>query len=87
MSQMGIFSGIIGLPLAPVRGVMALSEVIARQVEQERNNPATTRRQLEELEEARERGEISAEEEREAQEEILETRLSTAPSAPTPENG
>ena len=48
---MGIFSGIIGLPLAPVRGiivgpvrgVMALSEVIARQVEQERNNPATTR--------------------------------------------
>ena len=95
MSQMGIFSGIIGLPLAPVRGmivgpirgVMALSEVIARQVEQERNNPATTRRQLEELEEARERGEISAEEESEAQEEILQTRLHTEPSAPTPESG
>ena len=92
---MGIFSGIIGLPLAPVRGmivgpirgVMALSEVIARQVEQERNNPATTRRQLEELEEARERGEISAEEESAAQEEILQTRLSAAPSAPTPEDG
>jgi cytochrome c-type biogenesis protein CcmH/NrfG len=87
MSQMGIFSGIIGLPLAPVRGVIALSEVIARQVEQERNNPATTRRQLEELEEARERGEISAEEESEAQEEILQTRLRPAGVEPTPENG
>ncbi len=84
---MGIFSGIIGLPLAPVRGVMALSEVIARQVEQERNNPATTRRQLEELEEARERGEISAEEESEAQEEILQTRLRPASVEPKPENG
>ena len=84
---MGIFSGIIGLPLAPVRGVMALSEMIARQVEQERNNPATTRRQLEELEEARERGEISAEEESEAQEEILQTRLRPASVEPKPENG
>jgi len=95
MSQMGIFSGIIGLPLAPVRGmivgpvrgVMALSEVIARQVEQQLHDPATTRRQLEELEEARERGEISAEEESEAQEQILQTRLRPASGEPKPENG
>ncbi len=84
---MGILSAIVGLPLAPVRGVIALSEVIARQVDQELHNPATTRRQLEALEEARERGEISAEEESAAQEEILQTRLSAAPSAPTPEDG
>ena len=84
---MGILSAIVGLPLAPVRGVIALSEVIARQVDQELHNPATTRRQLEALEEARERGEISAEEESAAQEEILQTRLSAAPSAPTPESG
>jgi cytochrome c-type biogenesis protein CcmH/NrfG len=87
MSCMGILSAIVGLPLAPVRGVIALSEVIARQVDQELHNPATTRRQLEALEEARERGEISAEEESAAQEEILQTRLSAAPSAPTPEDG
>jgi len=87
MSYMGILSAIVGLPLAPVRGVVALGEVIARQVDQELHNPATTRRQLEELEEARERGEISAEEESEAQEEILQTRLHTEPSAPTPESG
>jgi cytochrome c-type biogenesis protein CcmH/NrfG len=87
MSHMGIFSTIFGLPLAPMRGVIALGEVIARQVDQELHNPAVTRRQLEELEQARERGEISAEEESEAQEEILQTRLHTEPSAPTPENG
>jgi hypothetical protein len=95
MSQMGIISGIIGLPLAPVRGmivgpvrgVMALSETIARQAEQQLNDPATTRRQLEELEEARERGEISAEEESQAQEEILQTRLHPASGEPKPENG
>ena len=77
---MGIFSAIVLAPFAPVRGVVALAEVIQRQVEQEMNNPANTRRQLEELEEARERGEITAEEERQAQSQILETRV--APSAP-----
>lgn len=76
---MGLFSSIAMLPLAPVRGVISLAEVIQRQVEQELHNPANTRRQLEALEEARERGEISPEEEREAQKQILETRV----AAPT----
>ncbi|GFG53262.1 gas vesicle protein G [Mycolicibacterium agri] len=78
---MGLFSGIAKLPLAPVRSVVALAEVIQRQVEQEMRNPANTRRQLEALEEARERGEITPEEEREMQQEILETRV--APKAET----
>lgn len=77
---MGLFSAIAKVPLAPVYGVMSLAEVIQRQVEQEMNNPANTRRQLEALEEARARGDISADEEREAQEEILESRvISTQP--------
>jgi hypothetical protein len=76
---MGLFSGIAMLPLAPVRGVFSLAEVIQRQVEQELRNPANTRRQLEALEEARDRGEISPEDEREVQKEILETRV----AAPT----
>ncbi len=79
---MGLLSGIVMLPLAPVRGVMWLGEVIQRQVEQELHNPANTRRQLEELEEARERGEISADEERQAQREVLETRI--RPGSPGP---
>ena len=77
---MGLFSAIAKLPLAPVYGVMSLAEVIQRQVEQEMHNPANTRRQLEALEEARAQGEISPEEEREAQKEILETRVTPAQS-------
>jgi gas vesicle protein GvpG len=85
---MGIFSGILMLPLAPVRGVVRLGEVIQRQVEQELRNPANTRRQLEELEEARERGEVSPDEEKQIQEQILETRVKPGtPETPPPEEG
>ena len=85
---MGFWSGIVLLPLAPVRGVVRLAEVIQRQVEQEMHNPAHTRRQLEELEEARERGEISADEEKQVQEQILETRVKPGtPETPPPEEG
>jgi hypothetical protein len=72
---MGVLSAVLLLPLAPIRGVVALAEVIQRRVDQELNDPATTRRQLEALEEARERGEISPEEEDEAQDEILQARI------------
>jgi hypothetical protein len=72
---MGLLSSLILWPLAPVRGVVSLGELIQRRVEQELHNPATTRRQLEELEDARSRGEISADQERRAQERILEARI------------
>ncbi len=85
---MGLWSGIAMLPLAPVRGVIRLAEVIQRQVDQELANPARTRRELEELEEARERGEISADQEKRAQEQILETRLKPgSPETPPHEEG
>lgn len=85
---MGLFSAIVLAPLLPVRGVISLAEVIQRQVEQEINDPARTRRALEAVEEARESGEISAEEERAAQREILEERLTpAAPETAPPESG
>ncbi|MGE5695466.1 MAG: gas vesicle protein GvpG [Candidatus Sericytochromatia bacterium] len=85
---MGLLSGILLMPLAPVRGVVWLGEVIQRQVEQEMHNPANTRRQLEELEEARERGEITSEEEKTAQQEILQARIRPdTPDTETPETG
>jgi len=84
----GLFSGIVLLPLAPVRGVIRLAEVIQEQVERELRNPAHTRRKLEELEEARDRGDISAEEERQQQKEILKDRIKpTNPETPPPEEG
>jgi hypothetical protein len=63
---------------------VALGELIQRQVNEELNDPARTRRKLEELEEARTRGEVSAEQEREAQEQILTTRMSPGAAHNTP---
>ncbi|OBH52310.1 gas vesicle protein G [Mycobacterium colombiense] len=81
---MGLFTGIALLPLAPVRGVVKVAEVIQRQVEQELHNPARTRRQLEALEEARERGDISPDEETKLQKEILQTRVKPGPPEDPP---
>lgn len=81
---MGIFTGIVLLPLAPVRGVVKVAEVIQRQVEQELHNPARTRRQLEELSEARERGDISSDEETKLQKQILQARVKPGTPKPPP---
>lgn len=81
---MGIISSLVLWPLTPVRGVIALGELIERRVNQELNDPARTRRQLEELEEARRRGEITPEQERQAQEEILTNRISPGAVRNTP---
>ena len=77
--MVGLFTAIVTWPLAPVRGVISLAEVIQQRVDQEMNNPAATRRQLEELEEASERGEVSAEEEEQAQDAVIEAAI--APGA------
>jgi Gas vesicle protein G len=47
------------LPFVPVRGVIAIGEIIREQAEREMHDPANVRRQLEEAEEARASGEIS----------------------------
>lgn len=81
---MGLLSFIATLPLAPVRGVISLAELIQRQVEEELHDPATARRALEELEDARAAGEISAEGEEQAQQAILD-RMTAADPATTAE--
>jgi hypothetical protein len=80
----GLFSSLVTWPLAPVRGVVALGELIQRRVNEELNNPARTRRLLEDLEEARRRGEITPEQERQAQEQILATRMPQGAAHNTP---
>ncbi|MEV0069371.1 gas vesicle protein GvpG [Amycolatopsis sp. NPDC050768] len=79
---MGLLSGIVGLPLAPVRGVLALGELIRRRVDEELHDPASVRRELEAVEQARAAGEISAEEEAEAQQQALSRLTGSRPSRP-----
>jgi hypothetical protein len=68
---MGLLSGLLGLPLAPVRGVIKLGELVQRQVEEELYHPASARRELEEVERKRAEGELSTDEEVQAQQRVL----------------
>ncbi|TDD17648.1 gas vesicle protein GvpG [Nonomuraea diastatica] len=75
---MGLISSLFTWPLAPMRGVIRLGELIQEQVERELHDPAVVRRELETIEEARNEGRMSEEETAQAMEEIL-ARLTGPP--------
>ncbi len=70
---MGIFTAVLGLPLAPVRGVVWIGEIIRRQVEEELYSPAALRRRLEAVDDARSSGQMSDEEAAQAEAQILDS--------------
>lgn len=59
---MGLLSGLLTFPLAPLRGTVAVAEQVLKQAEDVYYDPATIRRELEEVERLREAGEIDDEE-------------------------
>ncbi|QYC38692.1 Gas vesicle protein G [Nonomuraea coxensis DSM 45129] len=63
---MNLFVELLFLPLAPVRLVVKLGEIIQDQAEQQTRSPAAIRRKLEEIDAALEAGRISEEEHDEA---------------------
>lgn len=69
---MGLISGLLTLPLAPVRGTVWLAERIQEQAEGELYDEGVIRAQLMEIEEAREAGEIGEEEATRAEDELVE---------------
>lgn len=56
---MGLLTGLLTLPLAPLRGTVWVAEQVHRQAEQEFYDPARIRRQLEDVDEARAAGDLS----------------------------
>jgi len=84
---MGLLTSLLTLPLAPVKGVMWLGEVIQDQVEQQLHDPANVRRELEELEEAERAGKISKQEKDDAQQAVLNRMISPDRSAPKRRKG
>ena len=68
---MGLITGLLTLPLAPVRGVAWLAEQIAEQAEHELYDENRIMRELAELEAARDAGDISDEGFGEAIDELL----------------
>jgi hypothetical protein len=69
---MGLITGILGLPLAPVRGVAAVAEQVLHQAEDEFYDPANIRAELERTARAREEGELSDDEATAREDELIE---------------
>jgi len=58
----GLITGLLTLPLAPVRGVAWIAEILAEEADRELADAASPERALAELEVARATGELSEEE-------------------------
>jgi cytochrome c-type biogenesis protein CcmH/NrfG len=71
----GLISGILGLPLAPLRGVIAAAEQVRQQAEDDFYDPAAIRVQLEEVQRLREEGALSEEEAMMWEDELVERLL------------
>lgn len=71
---MGFVTGLLTLPLAPVRGTIWVAEQVRAEAERQYYDPGAIRRELEQIEELRVAGELS-EEQAEELEDALVARL------------
>ena len=81
---MGLITGLLGLPQAPLRGTIAVAEQIQRQAEEEFYDPVRIRNQIEEIDRQRAAGELSDEQATIWEDELVE-RLMVARSRPRKE--
>jgi hypothetical protein len=83
---MGLITGILGLPLAPLRGTVWVAEQVRQQAEDEYYDPARIRAQLEDVDRARASGELTDDEATALEDELVE-RLMVGRSRPQPWEG
>jgi hypothetical protein len=76
---MGLLSGLVLLPLAPLRGTIWIAEKLAEQAEAELSDRTAVRRLLLEAEAALERGELTEHEYDRIEDELLD-RLEELPA-------
>jgi len=72
---MGLISGLLTLPLAPVRGVVAIGEVLQEEAERQLAEAQSPERRLAELDVLRASGEVSEEEAEAIEAEIIDAML------------
>jgi chorismate mutase len=68
----GLITGLVTLPLAPLRGVVAIAEQIRRQAEEEFYDPVRIREQLAAVERSRASGELTDDEATALEDELVE---------------
>ena len=59
---MGLITGLLTLPVAPLRGVVAVADQIRQRAEDDYYNPATIRAEMDEVDALRAAGELTEEE-------------------------
>ena len=69
---MGLFTGLLLLPLAPLRGTIWVAERLAEYAERELNDEQTVRRLLLDAEAALEAGELTEDEYEQIEDELLD---------------
>lgn len=83
---MGLFTGLLGLPLAPLRGTVWVAEQVLQQAEEEYYDPARIKEQLEAVEQARAAGELTDDEATEIEDALVD-RLMESRSRATRQEG
>jgi cytochrome c-type biogenesis protein CcmH/NrfG len=71
----GLISGLVLLPLAPVRGVVWVAEQLEEEALRTLHDPATIQARLDELDALREQGLVSEEEARATEDELVRRLL------------
>jgi chorismate mutase len=74
---MGLITGLLTLPLAPLRGTIAIAEQVRLQAEREFYDPARIRRQLERIDQLRASGDLTDEEAEAMENELVERLLAS----------
>jgi len=69
---MGLITGLLTLPLAPLRGTIAVAEQVLREAESRYYDPAAIRQQLEEVERRRQDGTLDEDAAAAWEEELIE---------------
>jgi chorismate mutase len=82
---MGLLSALLGLPLAPLRGTVWVAEQVMRQAERELYDPARIRRQLEDVDLLRSKGELADDEAEAIEDELVQRLLMSQSRAPDQE--
>lgn len=72
---MGLLTGILGLPVAPLRGVVAVADQVLRQAEDQFYDPARIRAELEHVRDLRERGDLTDDEATAWEDDLIERLL------------
>ncbi|TDC41556.1 gas vesicle protein [Actinomadura sp. KC345] len=68
---MGLFTGLVTLPLAPVRGVVWLAETLTEQAEAQLYDPGRIAAEMQQIADEAAAGEITEEEAAEREEELI----------------